>query len=304
MKEHLVSHETDVPKVMKKKMLSWNSFLEEVKEIPVSKLSINKKKLITIFEMFMETEKVLSIFTNRNQAVKMKTVQEFYENNSKHDCDGILFRALLAINLEAYKIELYEKNIHIEIIVEKKPVTPSMLKSREQKMREKLEELLENQERYIDLVELPMPRKNVYKSAKEVLLENIVNFGDEVIERKESEDNNKSKKKKMTFPEIIEKVESRSKIVKERQAKFDQIDWQAKRIPELARLVNRIFISQEKSILMYEALKEKIKHVRGSSKVECDLNLLIEKSNGWLKIFVEWIKRDTSMEINNVCDIL
>jgi hypothetical protein len=147
MKEHLVSHETDVPKVMKKKMLSWNSFLEEVKEIPVSKLSINKKKLITIFEMFMETEKVLSIFTNRNQAVKMKTVQEFYENNSKHDCDGILFRALLAINLEAYKIELYEKNIHIEIIVEKKPVTPSMLKSREQKMREKLEELLENQER-------------------------------------------------------------------------------------------------------------------------------------------------------------
>jgi hypothetical protein len=144
-----------------------------------------------------------------------------------------------------------------------------------------------------------MPRKNVYKSAKEVLLENIVNFGDEVIERKESEDNNKSKKKKMTFPEIIEKVESRSKIVKERQAKFDQIDWQAKRIPKLVRLLNRIFISQEKSVLIYEALSEKIKYVRGSSKVECDLNLLIEKSNGWLKIFGGWIKRDTSMEFNN-----
>ena len=174
------------------------------------------------------------------------------------------------------------------MVVEKKPVTPSMLRFREQRMREELEEIIETKAKYIDLVEVPKPQKKVYKSAKEVLLANIVDFGDELIEKKESEDK-KSKKMKMTLPEIIQKVESRNKIVKERQAKFEQIDWQSKRLLELARLVNRIFISQEKSVIMYGALIEKIRYVRGPSKVGCDSDLLIERSNGWLKIFVGWV---------------
>jgi Zn finger protein HypA/HybF involved in hydrogenase expression len=302
LKEHLVSHE-QVPPVKKGKTLSWSSSLEDVKVIPVTKLSSEKRNLRTIFEMFMVTDKIVSLLTNRSQAVTMKIVKDFYEKNSKVDFDELFFRAILSINFEFYNLELHEKEIHIEMAAEKKPVTPSMLRFREQRMRKELEEIIETKAKYIDLVELPMPKKKVYKSAKEVLLANIVDFGNELIEKKESEDK-KSKKMKMTLPEIIQKVESRNKIVKERQTRFDQIDWQSKRILELARLVNRIFISQEKSVIMYGALIEKIRYVRGSSQIGCDLDLLIERSNGWLRIFGGWVKRDTSMEINEICDNL
>ena len=251
--------------------------------------------------MFIETEKIVSLLVNRSQPVTMKIVKDFYEKNSKQDFDELFFRAILSVDYEVYKLELHEKEIHIEIASEKKPVTPSMLKLREQKMREVLEEIIVTKAKYIDLVELPRPHKKVYKSAKTMLLENIVDFGDEAIEKIESEEE-KSKKMKMTLPELMQKVESRSKILKERKAKFDQIDWQAQRLPEVARLVNRLFISQEKSVIRYEALTEKMKYVRGSSKVESDLNLLIERTNGWLKTFGGWVKRDTSMEINEICN--
>ena len=302
LKEHMVSHE-QVQLVKKGKSLSWSSSLEDIRVIPVTKLSSQKSNLRTIFEMFIETEKIVSSLVNRSQPVTMKIVKDFYEKNSKQDFDELFFRAILSVDYEVYKLELYEKEIHIEMASEKKPVTPSILKLREQKMREVLEEIIVTKAKYIDLVELPRPHKKVYKSAKTMLLENIVDFGDEAIEKKDSEEEN-LKKMKMTLPELMQKVESRSKIVKERKAKFDQIDWQAQRLPEVARLVNRLFISQEKSVIRYEALTEKMKYVRGSSKVESDLNLLIERTNGWLKTFGGWVKRDTSMEINEICNKL
>ena len=136
----------------------------------------------------MVTDKIVSLLTNRSQAVTMKIVKDFYEKNSKVDFDELFFRAILSINFEFYKLELHEKEIHIEMAAEKKPVTPSMLRFREQRMRKELEEIIETKAKYIDLVELPMPKKKVYKSAKEVLLANIVDFGDELIEKKERQE--------------------------------------------------------------------------------------------------------------------
>jgi hypothetical protein len=69
------------------------------------------------------------------------------------------------------------------------------------------------------------------------------------------------------------------------------IDWQLLRLERLARLVNKIFLSEKKTALKLEFLEEKLIHSDYScSNIESDLERLIKNSNGWLKTWKGWIK--------------
>ena len=80
-----------------------------------------------------------------------------------------------------------------------------------------------------------------------------------------------------------------------------QIDWQLLRLDRLARLVNKIFLSEKKTALKLEFLEEKLRDSDySSSTIRGDLERLIKNSNGWLKTWKGWIKKNSSMDVTNV----
>ena len=74
---------------------------------------------------------------------------------------------------------------------------------------------------------------------------------------------------------------------KKRENKMKHIDWQLLRLERLARLVNKIFLSEKKTALKLEFLEEKLIH----SDIKSDLERLIKNSNGWLKTWKDGSRR-------------
>jgi hypothetical protein len=78
-----------------------------------------------------------------------------------------------------------------------------------------------------------------------------------------------------------------------------------KRLPTLARIVHNIFISEQRSAIEKEVLLEKIRYSDYSSaNIEADFDRLVNKTDRWLIIFNEWIKRNSKWDINKACKIL
>ena len=78
-------------------------------------------------------------------------------------------------------------------------------------------------------------------------------------------------------------------------------------MPELARIVNSIYMSDCKSTLHKEYLVDKIKYLNYQTvrRVEEDLVRLINMSNGWLSEFKKgWIRKNRMIDINNICELI
>ena len=285
--------------VAKRKCVNWNPKLEEVKEFIDSKYKINEQKLREIYDMFKATENILMLLMNRNQAVKLIDVKQYYERNVKKDFEVNKFKAMLAINHDAYTIELYKKEIHIEMKESDENITPSILVERNQLMKNRLDEYFNNNHLYVDIFEFPEPPRSSYKTAKEVLKANILKFSDSDSDETDME----NVTRKMTFPEMLERVKKKEEKKKKREANFNKINWQAQRLPGFARLVNRIFVTEKKSVLRIEQLLAKLKFAQVGNAIS-DLNCLIKKSHGWLENVMGCIRRDSSLDINKICDLL
>ena len=78
------------------------------------------------------------------------------------------------------------------------------------------------------------------------------------------------------------------------------IDWQKMRLPELARAINQIFVSENRNVIQLGQITSKL---QSSSKLESDIQRLIDSSQGWLQNIRGWIKRRPE-NINFICDIL
>ena len=77
------------------------------------------------------------------------------------------------------------------------------------------------------------------------------------------------------------------------QKKFNQIDWQKKRLPELARFVNSIYTSHKVNTMKKEKLIANVRFVGYRSiNIESDVDRLIKTSNNWLCEFRGWIKKN------------
>ena len=155
-------------------------------------------------------------------------------------------------------------------------------------------------ERYIDLIEFEVRKETPYKTAQQTIMENIVKFSDE----DDNDDDHlylevlESNQKFTSRFERLKNIIENKRIKKERrEKKFTQIDWQAQRLDRLARLVHKIFVSAKKTALRVEFLEERLKNSDYSiSTVKSDLERLIKNSNGWLKVWRGWVKKNSSID--------
>ena len=78
-------------------------------------------------------------------------------------------------------------------------------------------------------------------------------------------------------------------------------------MPELARIVNSIYIGEKRLTLQKSTLVEHIKYSGYSTirTIEDDLNRLISLSDGWLKVmYKDWVRKNRMIDINTLCELL
>ena len=69
-------------------------------------------------------------------------------------------------------------------------------------------------------------------------------------------------------------------------------NWQMDRLPKLARIINKIFVSQQKNLIKTEDLLERISNSEyRSMNIVADLNKLVETTDGWLTKIDGLLKR-------------
>ena len=107
------------------------------------------------------------------ESVKIEKLISMYEQGSKVRFEEFVFRALISIFPEAFKVELNKNVLNVTF---HGGVKPSDVNKRKVVLKSLLNEPADENARYIDLVELPEIKRGSYKSAKETILENIINF--------------------------------------------------------------------------------------------------------------------------------
>ena len=177
---------------------------------------------------------------------------------------------------------------------------PSDIKKRKIELECVIKEIESKKDRYIELVDLPEIKREIYKTAKETIIENIIKFDDDIS--LVSEDYKKDESSGFrTFEELKQKIERKNLIKKKKEQNFKQIDFQLKRMKQLTNLVNKIFLAESRSSLKIYFLTEKIKRCEYSSiSINEDLSRLMKESNGWLKPWRGWLKRNSSIHVKDV----
>ena len=75
--------------------------------------------------MFLTIENLLLIFTNRNQLVSLRELVKHYELKSKIYFNEDIFRALISVYPDAYKIKLMSKEYHVFMHGVRSPINRS-----------------------------------------------------------------------------------------------------------------------------------------------------------------------------------
>ena len=291
-KEHMEDGDDASNKVtVKKRTISWANNLNDIREIPTTKLALKEEVIKEIKDMLLCFKRFMVIMLKRGQLCKLSELKQIYERNSKKAFDEVVFRAVLTLAPSALEVEFIEGDIYINILD---------LENSDEIIDTRLIELKFENAHYVDLIQPPEVKKKAYKSAKETIMENIMKFeeesdnGEEVIEDNEAP----------FFERLKKKIEMKNAIKKKRELKMKTIDWQLKRLPTLARLIHNIFISEQKSALKKDFLFEKVKHSDyTSTHLVSDFDRLVKQTGSWLIPFKEWVKRRSKYDINNVCNV-
>ena len=287
--------------IIQKKCVLFADNLTEVKEIPITKLNIkNKETEVNMKQMFNEIEKIMQIYSNRCQLVTVSELVIQFEQITHKTFDNILFRGLLSVYPEAYSVKVIEKDRYLFMEGEKQRILPSTLKKREDNFKDLFVKLKEDG-LYVDLILLDEPKQIQYKSAKQVIKDNVAFIVEDFLENTQIKDN----KKRLSFIEILGKVKENSEKKKKREEVFSQIDWQGDRVKYLARYINNAFLSERRSCIKKDRLFDfAINSGYSSSKIEKDFIRLINHTNGWISNWRGWCKRNSKTDINKVIQML
>ena len=286
--EHQISH-------VKQKNVNWKEDIVEVKEIPLTKVSLDNQTVNTLVDLKKTIDDLLLIFTNRGQSVTLELLKEAIERTTNKDLSENIFRAVLSVSPEDYSLSMSHGNVYVKMENSEKRVTPTTNEKRRTHFKNQLHKMKHDNAKYIDLIMFPETAKHMYKSAKQVLEENIVAFSSDEYDV----DENINSEETSPFSKIKEKIRKKSYKKQRRQHKFNKVDWQKKRLPQLARAVNSVFISESKSTLNIYQLLEKTNYESVDKKG--DLERLIQESNEWLKVQKGWVRRKSSRDINDIC---
>ena len=296
---HVEIHETVRRHATKKKVV-WADTIEEVKIIQVTKIAFNPALKSKAMMMFDNLDKFMAICGNRGESLRMEKFIRMYEQRSKVTFEESIFRAIISIFPETFKVELNKNVLHVTF---QGGAQPSDVKERKVELACLMNEMENKKARYIDLVDLPEIRREIYKTAKETIIDNIIKFDNDDTSQdlKDSEEDEPAGMFISKFEELKKKIKRKNLIKKRREQNFKQIDFQLKRMNQLINLVNKIFLSESRSSLKLEFLTEKIKQCEySSSSIDEDLKRLIKESNGWLKTWRGWVKRKSSTDVKDV----
>lgn len=300
LEEHTMVHQSKdaarKPQEKQIKTVSWSENLEEVKEIAVTKVPVNHETFEKILDIQKHTDNILMIYHNRGQNLKMEELCDYIERQTHKTLQEITLKAMLSVNPNLYIISIFKKEMLIQMKTVLKIVTPSTLATRRCLFKSAIKEIHETSARYIDLVSFPEFKKTEYKSAIDILKQNIVHFSEDEDEEIEQDDNLNS------FAKLVKKIEKKGEKKARREKRFGQIDWQLRRLPGLARAVNSVYCSEQKSSIKLEILASKVGN--NSKNTISDLERLIKDSKGWLIRYKDWVKRKSSANINDICKSL
>ena len=280
----------------KNKTVSWNETLEEVKEIAVNKVPVNYETFEKVLDIQKHADNILLIHHNRRQNLRMKELSAYIERQTHKTVEEITIKAMLSVSPDLYILDIYKNDLVIQMKTDLQRVTPSILANRRSVFKSAIKEIHEVNSRYIDLIPFPEIKKTEYKSPIDILKQNIVHFSDDEEEESEQDENMDS------FDKLKKKIEKKVKRKQKEKKKIGQIDWQRKRLPKLARAVNAIYCSEQKSSIKFEILATKVGN--NSRSTISDLERLIKESNGWLIRYKDWVRKKYFANINDVCDSL
>ena len=252
-----------------------------------------------IVEMFSSIESIMTLFTNRKQLVTTNELINSVQMLTKKTFDIHIFRIL--VSLDMYCVQLVNSDLIVIVFEEK--ITPKIVKKRLSNLKSKLNEC-ENY-LYLDLINFPEREVEKYQSAKDVIEDNIIKF--DITEEVSDDDEECFKEIKNISISLLKMVKQKNKLKRIREKKFKQIDFQKNSMPELARIVNSIYIGEKRLTLQKSTLVEHIKDSGYSTirKIEDDLNRLISLSDGWLKVmYKDWVRKNRMIDINTLCESL
>ena len=227
----------------------------------------------------------------------MEELSDYIEGQTHKTVQELMLKTMFSVNPNLYILSIYKKELVIQMKTVLKTVTPSTLASRRCSFKSAIKEIHEDSARYIDLISFPEFKKTEYKSAKDILKQNIVQFSDDEEEIENEQDENLN-----SFDKLLKKIQKKTEKKAKREKRFGQIDWQLKKLPKLARAVNSIYLSEQKSSIKFEILNSKLGN--NSRSTISDLERLIKESKGWLIRYKDWVKRKSSADINKICNSL
>jgi hypothetical protein len=300
IEEHIMVHQSkgEASRIVKtkQKAVTWCQNIETVKEISITKVTFNQETIKNILEIQRHTENILLIYQNRGQTLKIDELNTYIEKQTHKTLRERLLKAMISVNPNLYSLSLYKQNLVIQMETIEKPVTPSTLASRRSTFKSTIREMMND--RYIDIISFPEPKETKHESAMEILKQNIMKFSDD--EEDNEEDNGDENDN--PFSKLLRKIKKKNEKKTIRDKRISQIDWQLKRLPKLARAVNSVYCSEQKSCIKFEILLSKIDN--DSRGIRSDLERLIKESKGWLRKYKDWVKRKSSVDINEICNSL
>ena len=297
--EHILTHK-EVSNVMNcekaSKMVSCPDNFEDVAEIPKIKAPFNDEMVDKVLEIKQHTDKVLLIHKNRGQFMKVNDLKKYIESQTKRNLTDNMLKVMISLCPGHYAISMFKANVVIEMETSDKPVTPRTNDMRWSEFKKEIWHIHQKKEKCVDLIAFPEQQKYLYKSAKDLIEEHILKISDDEEEDAMNDENDNH------FERLLKKVKKKADKKARRGNRLKGIDFQKNRLPQLAREVNSVYRSDQKSCIKFEVLLSRISS--GSDSKRSDLERLIRDSNGWLKMYKDWVKRKPSVDINTVCSHL
>ena len=269
---------------IREKQITWSSNLTNVKIMPISKVCLNEENVKNILELQKATDRYMCQLHNRGQIITLDNLKINIASVMKKTVDEQKLLAMFSVHDNMYSFYLDNKNVCITMKTSVQKVTPTVINDRTVQFRETLFNM-KRKHSYIDLISFPEPKKNSYKSAKEIIQENILRFS---FSDSESESDSGT----LNYEQIRTKIQRKNEKKLKRQHRIDSIDWQYQRLSDLSRLINNIYISEKKKALRFNILVDRLVFIKEANHetITSDLHRLINSSNGWLTIINGWVK--------------
>ena len=130
----------------------------------------------------------MTFYTNRKGYAPLFKLVENVERNTNKKFDMLIFRTLLTVYPDSYTVYLHKNNLAVKVKSDKIKMDFSDREKRGLSLSKKLSEY--DATKFIEVDDLPKPKVYEYKSAKEMIEENILKFDYESEEESDDNDNN------------------------------------------------------------------------------------------------------------------